>query len=204
MISIDGLAAYYIDDPKSDVPTLRQLAAEGARASSMRASTPTVTWPNHTTLVTRRQSCPVMASWAIIIGIVKRAKKWCSFPTVYDKDQIVKVPTIYDVAKAAGLKTAAVRRRPRATRKRWIGPRRMSAQRIWLNTTPPPPSPKNAKRRASIFLDKDGPDLKKRKANPRTTFTPRRSMKSCTPITPGAVARGLRRSHQTFAWSEIT
>ena len=52
MISVDGLAAYYLDDPKAEMPTLRKLAAEGARAAMMKASTPTVTWPNHTTLVT--------------------------------------------------------------------------------------------------------------------------------------------------------
>jgi len=52
MISVDGLVAYYLDDPKAEMPTIRALAAEGARASMMKASTPTVTWPNHTTLVT--------------------------------------------------------------------------------------------------------------------------------------------------------
>src|SRR3954454_21347711 len=52
MISVDGLAADYMDDPKAEMPTIRALAAEGARASSMKAVTPTVTWPNHTTLVT--------------------------------------------------------------------------------------------------------------------------------------------------------
>src|SRR3954466_14009733 len=52
LISVDGLAHYYFDDPKADMPTIRQLAAEGARAERMKASMPTVTWPNHTTLVT--------------------------------------------------------------------------------------------------------------------------------------------------------
>src|SRR5436189_46928 len=52
MISVDGLAGYYLDDPKADMPNIRALAAEGARATSMKASTPTVTWPNHATLVT--------------------------------------------------------------------------------------------------------------------------------------------------------
>ncbi len=27
MISVDGLAAYYLDDPKAEMPTLRKLAA---------------------------------------------------------------------------------------------------------------------------------------------------------------------------------
>lgn len=49
MISVDSLAHYYFDDPKAEMPTIRQLAAEGARAEKMKCSMPTVTWPNHTT-----------------------------------------------------------------------------------------------------------------------------------------------------------
>src|SRR3954452_9484523 len=52
MISVDGLAHYYFSDPKAEMPTLRKLPAEGARAKMMKASLPTVTWTNHTTLVT--------------------------------------------------------------------------------------------------------------------------------------------------------
>ena len=52
LMSIDGLAAFYFYDPKAEMPTIRALATEGAHASIMKASTPTVTWPNHTTLVT--------------------------------------------------------------------------------------------------------------------------------------------------------
>ena len=29
LVSIDGLAHYYMDDPKAEMPTIRQLAAEG-------------------------------------------------------------------------------------------------------------------------------------------------------------------------------
>jgi predicted AlkP superfamily pyrophosphatase or phosphodiesterase len=109
MISLDGLAGFYHDDPKAQMPTLRQLAAQGASSGSMKASNPTVTWPNHTTLVTgvtparhgvvgnnyldRATGKPV-----VLIG-----------DPVLDKSQIVKVPTLFDVAHAAGLKTAAVR-----------------------------------------------------------------------------------------------
>src|SRR6187401_667180 len=52
MVSVDGLAGDYLDDPKAEMPTIRALAAEGARAANMRCVIPTVTWPNHTTLVT--------------------------------------------------------------------------------------------------------------------------------------------------------
>ena len=53
MVTIDGLANFYIDDPKSDVPVMRKLAAQGARAEGgVIAAFPTVTWPTHTTLAT--------------------------------------------------------------------------------------------------------------------------------------------------------
>jgi predicted AlkP superfamily pyrophosphatase or phosphodiesterase len=108
MISLDGLAGYYIDDPKADMTTLKELAAAGARSSGMRVVAPSVTWPNHTTLVT--------GDWPARHGVVgnnyfdratgKRVVL-IGDPT-YDKDQIVKVPTIYDLAFQNGLKTAAL------------------------------------------------------------------------------------------------
>ncbi len=52
-VSIDGLAAFLLDDPKAPLPTLRRLAREGAVVEGgMRVSNPSVTWPNHTSLVT--------------------------------------------------------------------------------------------------------------------------------------------------------
>jgi predicted AlkP superfamily pyrophosphatase or phosphodiesterase len=109
MISVDGLAAYYLDDPKAEMSTIRALAAAGARATMMKASTPTVTWPNHTTLVTG-----VTPARHGVVGnnYFDRAtgkKVTLISDPVFDKDQIVKVPTIYDLAKAAGMKTTAIR-----------------------------------------------------------------------------------------------
>ncbi|MGE3778617.1 MAG: alkaline phosphatase family protein, partial [Pirellulaceae bacterium] len=45
LISVDGLAASYFDDPKANLPTLRMLAREGARADGMLTTFPSVTWP---------------------------------------------------------------------------------------------------------------------------------------------------------------
>jgi predicted AlkP superfamily pyrophosphatase or phosphodiesterase len=109
LVSLDGFANFYLDDSAAEIPTLRMLAAEGAKASSMRASDPTVTWPNHTTLVTG-----VSPSVHGVLGNnyfdrVKNEKMTLIWDPTFDKDEIVKVPTIYDVAKAAGLKTASIR-----------------------------------------------------------------------------------------------
>ncbi|MDR3404700.1 MAG: ectonucleotide pyrophosphatase/phosphodiesterase [Chthoniobacter sp.] len=108
LISVDGLAHYYFDDPKAEMPTIRELAGEGARAEKMKVSMPTVTWPNHTTLVTG-----VNPGKHGVIGnsYFDRAKGTVVSllpDPIFNKDEIVKTPTIYDVAKAAGLKTAAI------------------------------------------------------------------------------------------------
>lgn len=108
LISVDGLANFYYDDPRADMPTLRRLAREGARASGMVCSFPTVTWPNHTTLVT---GVPPAKHGVLANNYLDR-KDGASVPLIpdplFDKTEIVKSPTIYDVAHQAGLTTAAV------------------------------------------------------------------------------------------------
>ncbi len=108
LVSLDGLAAFYFDDPKAEMPNLHALAQQGAKASSMMAVIPTVTWPNHTTLVTG-----VTPELHGVVGNNYFDRQTKAVVTliqdpVFDKEQIVKVPTIYDVAKAAGLKTAGI------------------------------------------------------------------------------------------------
>ena len=108
LVSLDGLANFYLDDPKAHLPTLRKLAAEGARADGMVSSFPTVTWPNHTTLVTGVSP----AKHGVIGNAYYDRAKGANVPfipdPIFDKDEIVKTPTIYDVAHKAGLKTAGV------------------------------------------------------------------------------------------------
>lgn len=108
LISVDGLAHFYFDDPKCDMPTIRQLAAEGARAKMMKCSLPTVTWPNHTTLVTGTHP----AKHGVIGNNYFDRTKGQPVPFIpdphFNKEEIVFSPTIYDVAKEAGLKTAGI------------------------------------------------------------------------------------------------
>jgi predicted AlkP superfamily pyrophosphatase or phosphodiesterase len=108
LISVDGLAHYYFDDPKADMPTIRRLAAEGAHARHMTTSLPTVTWPNHTTLVTG-----VHPGKHGVIGndfFDRKEQKVVAYipDPVFNKDEIVKSPTIYDVAHDAGMTTAGI------------------------------------------------------------------------------------------------
>lgn len=108
LISVDGLAGFYFDDPRADMPTLRKLADQGARAEGLVCSFPTVTWPNHTTLVTGATP----AKHGVLANNYVDRKDGASVPLIpdplFDKDEIVRVPTIYDVAHQAGLSTAAV------------------------------------------------------------------------------------------------
>lgn len=108
LVSVDGLAGFYLDDPKADMPIVHRLAREGARASGMVCAFPTVTWPNHTTLATG--ATPAKHG---VIGnsyLDRATGKVISLlpDPVLDKDEIVKVPTIYDAAHQAGLKTASI------------------------------------------------------------------------------------------------
>lgn len=108
LISVDGLAHFYLDDPRAELPTIRRLAREGVRADGLIGSFPTVTWPNHTTLVTG-----VDPARHGVIGnnyFDRETAKPVPFipDPLFDKDEIVKVPTIYDAAAEANLVTAAV------------------------------------------------------------------------------------------------
>jgi predicted AlkP superfamily pyrophosphatase or phosphodiesterase len=108
LISVDGLAGFYLDDPRAELPTIRRLAEQGARADGLVCSFPTVTWPNHTTLVT---GVPPARHGVIGNDYLDRnsGTKVPFIPDpLFDKDEIVRVPTIYDAAHRAGLVTAAV------------------------------------------------------------------------------------------------
>jgi len=52
VISIDGFAAFYWDDPQARLPTLRRLAERGVRAAAMETVFPSTTWPTHVSMVT--------------------------------------------------------------------------------------------------------------------------------------------------------
>ncbi|MBI3464836.1 MAG: alkaline phosphatase family protein [Planctomycetes bacterium] len=109
LVSLDGFAHFYLDDPRADIPTLRRMIREGAVADrGMECSFPTVTWPNHTTLVTGVPPAKHGVLGNVVFDRAKGDTVQLLVDPVLDKDEIVKVPTIYDVAHAAGLKTAAI------------------------------------------------------------------------------------------------
>ncbi|MDG2391088.1 MAG: alkaline phosphatase family protein [Planctomycetaceae bacterium] len=108
VVSIDGFAAYLVDDAKVPLPTIRRLAREGCLVEGgMTVSDPSVTWPNHTTLVT---GIPPGQHGVLANGVLVRGGIGVPVRIDSHRDQsdLVKVPTIVDVAHAAGLTTAEV------------------------------------------------------------------------------------------------
>ena len=89
------------------MPILRSLAAHGAVAKAMEPINPTVTWPNHTTIVTGVDASQhhVVANGLIDLpadGSAPRVEPWV------DKDRLVHARTLYEAAAEKGLTTAQV------------------------------------------------------------------------------------------------
>ena len=105
LLSVDGLAARYLDDPIASMPTLQRLAREGARANAMITSFPSLTRPAHVSLMT--------GTWPRLHGIVgntyidRSAQERVDYRDT-DAAELVRARTIQDAAHEAGLVTAAV------------------------------------------------------------------------------------------------
>jgi predicted AlkP superfamily pyrophosphatase or phosphodiesterase len=106
LVSVDGLRPGDVLDADRrglKIPTLRRLAAEGAHAGGVVGVLPTLTYPSHTTLITG--AAP--ARHGVVnnltfdpMGINQTGWYW------YASD--IRVPTLWDAAHKAGLKTLNV------------------------------------------------------------------------------------------------
>jgi predicted AlkP superfamily pyrophosphatase or phosphodiesterase len=106
MISLDGFPAYALDDPAMPIPTLRSLIRSGVTAR-MTTVNPTVTWPNHTTLVTGVRADE---HGLLVNGTLSATESWppVKVEPMIEKTRMVHARTVYDVAHDAGLTTAQV------------------------------------------------------------------------------------------------
>jgi predicted AlkP superfamily pyrophosphatase or phosphodiesterase len=107
LISIDGGAAFYMRDPGGPLPTLRKLAAEGATADGMRVANPSITWPNHSTLVTGVY--PEKHS-VLFNGVLVRPAPGLNVRVDgrKTKAELVAVPTLFDLLYEKGYRTAGI------------------------------------------------------------------------------------------------
>lgn len=105
VISLDAFGASLLEQPYLAVPTLRALMKTGSYARSMQPVNPTVTWPNHTSMVTG----VAPAKHGLIANGLIEGQRTGKVPEVEfhaDKSVLVRVPTVYDRAHDAGLTTA--------------------------------------------------------------------------------------------------
>jgi len=106
VVSLDGFPAAALDSPRTPVPTLHRLAREGARAAAVIPINPVVTWPNHTTYVT---GVTAAKHQVLFNGLLTRdAAGTPKIEPWRPKKEMVRAPTVYDAAHAAGLTTAQV------------------------------------------------------------------------------------------------
>ena len=108
LISIDGFAGFYWDDPRARLPTLRRLAERGIVATRMECVFPSTTWPTHASLVTGALPARHGVVANSILNRRTRETEDLTGDPVYDAHELFRTPTIWDVAHAAGLRTAAV------------------------------------------------------------------------------------------------
>ncbi len=106
VISLDGFPAGVLDDPKAAIPTLRGLIRNGAFAR-MTTVNPTVTWPNHTAMVTgvRADKHGLLTN-----GTISPTGAWppVKIEERIEKAKMVHARTVYDAAFDAGLTTAQI------------------------------------------------------------------------------------------------
>jgi predicted AlkP superfamily pyrophosphatase or phosphodiesterase len=107
VITIDGFPARALQDPRIPMPTLRSLAASGAVATGMKPINPTVTWPNHTAIISGVDASQhwVMANGLIVLpadGSAPQVEPWV------DKEKLVHARTLYEAAAEKGLTTGQV------------------------------------------------------------------------------------------------
>lgn len=107
LASIDGFSLAALKDPNTSLPTVRRLVREGVvAANGMLCINPTVTWPNHTAMVT---GVDASRHGMLFNGLpVRTPGKPVRVEPWVPKEKLVQAPTVYDLAHAAGLKTAEV------------------------------------------------------------------------------------------------
>jgi predicted AlkP superfamily pyrophosphatase or phosphodiesterase len=108
VVSIDGMANYYLNDPKVKMPVLREIIRSGATAEAMVSIAPTATWAIHTSIVTGTypRKHGVLGNW--VFDRPNRRVGEHFGERMWSKAESVLCPTLYDEAKSRGWTTAAI------------------------------------------------------------------------------------------------
>lgn len=104
LVCLDGFAAYHLDKPTLVLPHLRALAEKGARAASSETVYPSVTHPSHTTLIT---GVTPRDHGVLYNTMTNRETGKIFHAATPPRSESILVPTLFDAAKAKGLRTAA-------------------------------------------------------------------------------------------------
>jgi arylsulfatase A-like enzyme len=107
-ISVDGIAGFYWADPSARMPNLRRLADRGAVCSRMEAVFPSTTWPTHASRVTGTSPRGHGVAGNHVLNRHTRCSEDLTGDPVHDAPALLTAPTIYDLAHAAGRRTAAI------------------------------------------------------------------------------------------------
>src|SRR5262245_21768655 len=107
VISIDGFPASILRDASLPFTTIHRLGREGASAEGMTPVNPTVTWPNHTAIIS---GVGPARHGVLFNGLPVRDgdSKSLRIEPWIDKKELVLAPTVADAARAAGMTTAEV------------------------------------------------------------------------------------------------
>lgn len=100
LISIDGLRPDFYLENKWHTPNLRKLKNEGVYAKGIKSVFPSVTYPAHTTIITG--AYPARHGVYYNAPIDAKPGQW------YWEKSYIRIPTLWDAVKGAGLTSAAV------------------------------------------------------------------------------------------------
>jgi predicted AlkP superfamily pyrophosphatase or phosphodiesterase len=102
LVSLDGLRPeFYLDDGYA-APELRALLGAGSHARAAEAVFPTVTYPNHASMVTGVRPARHGISFNVLFDPAEERGRW------YEEAADLRAPPLWNWARAAGRRTAAV------------------------------------------------------------------------------------------------
>lgn len=104
LISIDGFAAYHLENEDLVLPNLRELIQTGVRAESSETVFPSVTHPSHTTMIT---GVSPRVHGVINNSMRNRVTGERFHIASRPRRESIRVETLFDAAKRKGLTTAA-------------------------------------------------------------------------------------------------